>query len=118
MTNEQEVLRMTKALWARSLVWLQADAPNLGDFDWTADLSLFDEQVYAESLHEVPQLYPCPSLSAISRPGRITSSVKGKGKQDMALVPDFDDSFVVPDIGRPSAPDSPPVVKRRRLHMV
>lgn len=48
---------------------------NLGDFDWTADLSLFDEQVYAESLHEVPQL---PSAMP-SLPGNLGGLSPGIG---------------------------------------
>ncbi|GJP62151.1 hypothetical protein CLOP_g19244 [Closterium sp. NIES-67] len=43
----------------------KAEAHDLGDFDWTADLSLFDEQMYAESLHEVPHLAtPAPVPAA------------------------------------------------------
>ncbi|CAI5479429.1 unnamed protein product [Closterium sp. Yama58-4] len=42
----------------------KAEAHDLGDFDWTADLSLFDEQMYAESLHEVPQIAPSAAAAA------------------------------------------------------
>ncbi|CAI5510878.1 unnamed protein product [Closterium sp. Naga37s-1] len=42
----------------------KAEAHDLGDFDWTADLSLFDEQMYAESLHEVPQIAPSTAAAA------------------------------------------------------
>lgn len=80
---------------------------NLGDFDWTADLSLFDEQVYAESLHEVPSL---PETT----PGRIPGSSRSKNQKhdNSAVVPDFDDSFVVPDLGLGDSSSTP--AKRRR----
>eukprot|EP00245_Coleochaete_scutata_P004052 TRINITY_DN16233_c0_g1_i1.p1 TRINITY_DN16233_c0_g1~~TRINITY_DN16233_c0_g1_i1.p1 ORF type:complete len:325 (+),score=62.11 TRINITY_DN16233_c0_g1_i1:151-1125(+) len=83
----------------------KADAVNLDDYDWAADLSLFDEQVYVEGLHEVPQM-PDPSSS---RPSKLTS-VKGKSR-DYGLD---DDLFLVPDLGLESAPESPPHPKRRR----
>ncbi|BBN18270.1 protein MpBBX4 [Marchantia polymorpha subsp. ruderalis] len=92
----------------------KADQANLGDYDWTADLSLFDEQVYAESFHEVPQMFSNPAASGMCRTGRATGAMKGKAKQD-SLVPEYDDAFVVPDLGLHSAPASPPVAKRRRL---
>ncbi|KAL3677356.1 hypothetical protein R1sor_027304 [Riccia sorocarpa] len=92
----------------------KADHPNLGDYDWTADLSLFDEQVYAESFHEVPQMFSPPTASGMGRPGRAPGVMKGKAKQD-SVVPDYDDSFIVPDLGLHSSPASPPLGKRRRL---
>ncbi|KAL2609144.1 hypothetical protein R1flu_027717 [Riccia fluitans] len=92
----------------------KADQANLGDYDWTADLSLFDEQVYAESFHEVPQMFSPPTASGMGRPGRASGALKGKAKQD-SLVPDYDDAFVVPDLGLHSAPTSPSLGKRRRL---
>lgn len=93
-------------LYLFSLCDYQAEADaNLGDFDWTADLSLFDEQVYAESLHEVPSL-PDPAKP-------LPSSTKNKVKQDTsAVVPEFEDAFVVPDLGLNSS--SPASHKRRR----
>ncbi|KAJ7121815.1 hypothetical protein O6H91_02G007200 [Diphasiastrum complanatum] len=92
----------------------KADAENLGEFDWTADLSLFDEQVCAQSFHEVPEL-PFGSFS-FPRSGRpMINPTKGKGKQDMTMFPEFEDSFTVPDLGLRSLPDSPPFIKRRRI---
>ena len=83
---------------------------NLGDYDWMADLSMFEEQIYAESLHEVPQMFaPAPVIRGV----KPTSLSKGKAKQDTQ----FDDTFVVPDLGRATSPvSSAPVAKRRRTH--
>lgn len=94
----------------------KADMNNLGDYDWMADLSMFEEQMYAAgSFHEVPQLSaPAPTVG-LTRGGRATALSKGKGKQDAAIVPQFDDAFVVPDLGLSVSPSSPaPVTKRRR----
>eukprot|EP00850_Spirogloea_muscicola_P008748 SM000047S16887 [mRNA] locus=s47:516691:518433:- [translate_table: standard] len=98
----------------------KADMANLGDFDWMADLSLFDEHMYAESLAEVPSLPSSPPAtvaasaagnlglprgggSGSSASGYPSSALRGKARHDLAeaaaLVPDFDDSFVVPDLG-------------------
>ena len=83
----------------------------LGDFDWTADLSLFDEQVYAESLHEVPQ-FPHMGGGAGYGMGKTQNPLKGRARYDMAaVVPDYDDSFVVPDLGLDMMP---PVSKKQR----
>jgi uncharacterized protein (DUF1330 family) len=90
----------------------KADMNNLGDYDWMADLSMFEEQMYAESLHEVPEMFaPAPAV-ALSRGGKPTALSKGKAKQDAAIVPQFDDTFIVPDLGLPTSPA--PVAKRRR----
>lgn len=90
--------------------------PNLGDFDWTADLSLFEEQIYAESLHEVPQMPSFPTSTGLARSGRVGGVGKGKAKQEMSVVPDFDDAFVVPDLGLQTSPVSPPLPKRRKTY--
>lgn len=101
---------------------------NLGDFDWTADLSLFDEQVYAESLHEVPSLpgnlgglspgagVPsggsllggmggAASAAGTGMGGSGASLLRGQGggsgvatRNRGAALQDLDDSFVVPDV--------------------
>jgi hypothetical protein len=88
----------------------KADMNNLGDYDWMADLSMFEEQMYAESLHEVPQMFaPAPPSRGI----KATALNKGKAKQDAQ----FDDTFVVPDLGRATSPvSSAPATKRRRTH--
>lgn len=92
----------------------KADMNNLGDYDWMADLSMFEEQMYAESFHEVPQMFaPAPTVP-MSRGGKASALSKGKAKQDAAIVPNFDDTFVVPDLGLLSSPG--PVAKRRRTH--
>lgn len=83
---------------------------NLGDYDWMADLSMFEEQMYAESLHEVPQMFAPPPVSRSVKPTAVS---KGKAKQDAQ----FDDTFVVPDLGLVTRPiSSAPVSKRRRTH--
>ena len=85
------------------MVQAEAEATALGDFDWTADLSLFDEQVYAESLHEVPELFPQGGFLGEPGPSRLPNPTKSRMRHDMAaVVPDFDDSFVVPDLGMDS----------------
>lgn len=90
----------------------KADMNNLGDYDWMADLSMFEEQMYAESFHEVPQMFaPAPTV-VLSRGGKATALSKGKAKQDAAIVPQFDDTFLVPDLDLPTSPA--PVAKRRR----
>lgn len=88
----------------------KADMNNLGDYDWMADLSMFEEQMYAESLHEVPQMFaPAPA----SRGVKATPLNKGKAKQDAQ----FDDTFVVPDLGLATSPvSSAPATKCRRTH--
>ncbi|CAM6025067.1 unnamed protein product [Sphagnum balticum] len=83
---------------------------SFGDFDWTADLSLFEE----ESFHEVPQLPSPPATSGLYRSTRMAGSIKNS-KQDVALVPDLGDAFVVPDLHLDaSPPPSPPRLKQRR----
>eukprot|EP00850_Spirogloea_muscicola_P010986 SM000066S20461 [mRNA] locus=s66:392565:395322:- [translate_table: standard] len=110
----------------------KADMANLGDFDWMADLSLFDEHMYAESLAEVPSLPSSPpATAAASAAGNLglprgggsgsnaggypSSALRGKARHDLAeaaaLVPDFDDSFVVPDLGL--AATQPPTKRHR-----
>eukprot|EP00850_Spirogloea_muscicola_P008623 SM000046S16404 [mRNA] locus=s46:477389:478492:- [translate_table: standard] len=110
----------------------KADMANLGDFDWMADLSLFDEHMYAESLAEVPSLPSSPpATAAASAAGNLglargggsgsnaggypSSALRGKARHDLAeaaaLVPDFDDSFVVPDLGL--AVSQPPTKRHR-----
>ena len=93
----------------------EAEVAALGDFDWTADLSLFDEQVYAESLHEVPQFPHMgggTGAGAGFGMGKTQNPLKGRARYDMAaVVPDYDDSFVVPDLGMDVMT---PVTKKRR----
>ncbi|EFJ16738.1 hypothetical protein SELMODRAFT_271535 [Selaginella moellendorffii] len=78
----------------------KAEAGNLGEYDWLADLSLFDEQSYAETFHEVPQMTPS------TMPASKLPPAKGKSKLGMAVVPEVDDSLLVPDVSFPA--------KRRR----
>lgn len=75
-------------------------------FDWSP-FSLADELKAIEDFHQVP------SMAAPAAMGRGSAAMKGKGLQDYS-VPDYDDGFVVPDIGYHSAPASPPLPKRRR----
>jgi hypothetical protein len=89
---------------------LQAYVATFGDFDWTADLSIFDE----DSFHEVPRLPSPPTASGLSRSNRMIGPIKNM-KQEVALVPDFGDAFTVPDLHLDkSPPPSPPLGKRRR----
>eukprot|EP00897_Mesotaenium_endlicherianum_P006436 jgi/Mesen1/5820/ME000296S05105 len=98
------------------------DISNLGDFDWTADLSLFDEHVYAESMHEVPQLPMEPPLvasgSGLGRSSRASGgALKSRARHDdaaLAVVPDYADAFVVPDLSMSAPSTSAPPSKRRR----
>jgi hypothetical protein len=88
----------------------KADVATFGDFDWTADLSIFDE----DSFHEVPKLISPPTASGLSRSTRMIGPIKNM-KQEVALVPDFGDAFTVPDLHLDkSPPPSPPLWKRRR----
>ncbi len=90
--------------------FLQADVATFGDFDWTADFSIFDE----DSFHEVPKLPSPPTGSGLSRSTRMIGPIKNM-KQEVALVPDFGDAFTVPDLHLDkSPPPSPPLGKRRR----
>ncbi|CAK9881363.1 unnamed protein product [Sphagnum jensenii] len=89
----------------------KADVANFGDFDWTADLSLFDE----ETLCEVPQLPSPPTASGLSRSTRMIGTVKTV-KQEVALVPDFGDAFTVPNLHLDVSPPSSPLLKRRRSY--
>ncbi|CAM6091594.1 unnamed protein product [Calypogeia fissa] len=77
-------------------------------FDWSP-FSLADELQAIGDFHQVPSMAgPAPPAM-----GRGSAVMKGKGLQDYS-VPDYDDGFVVPDMGYHSAPASPPVSKRRR----
>eukprot|EP00271_Cylindrocystis_brebissonii_P007573 TRINITY_DN21136_c0_g1_i1.p1 TRINITY_DN21136_c0_g1~~TRINITY_DN21136_c0_g1_i1.p1 ORF type:complete len:351 (-),score=74.80 TRINITY_DN21136_c0_g1_i1:342-1394(-) len=95
----------------------EMEAASLGDFEWTADLSLFDEQLYAENFHEVPSLpdpFGFPPTS--SSRSHLSGAFKGRGRynasleEGAAVVPDYDEAFVVPDMGRAAEP----ATKRRR----
>lgn len=85
-----------------------------GDFDWTADLSLFEEQMFA--LHEVPQ-FPV-SVPQMAPPSSRSRHVRNnRSKQDMYSLPHnvYGDAFIVPEIRMPSGPpSSPPFPKRYR----
>jgi hypothetical protein len=94
----------------------------MGDFDWTADLGMFDDLAFAESMHEVPNFdySPMPGMvptgsPSISKKGG-GSALKGKARSsyDMgpAVVPDADDLFVVPDLGLQMPPS-----KRKRSNL-
>lgn len=89
-----------------------------GDFDWTADLSLFEEQMFA--LHEVPQ-FPV-AVPQMAPPSSRSRHVRNnRSKQDMYNLPHsiYGDAFIVPEIRMPSGPPtSPPFPKRykRDLH--
>eukprot|EP00244_Chara_vulgaris_P001479 TRINITY_DN1237_c0_g2_i1.p1 TRINITY_DN1237_c0_g2~~TRINITY_DN1237_c0_g2_i1.p1 ORF type:complete len:387 (+),score=41.19 TRINITY_DN1237_c0_g2_i1:86-1246(+) len=105
---------------------------NESEFDWAADLGLFDEHVIAESLHEVPEMTSPPLLApnnvlhvhGIQRAPRVggvvekpVSAKAGKSRLDpmMTMVPAFDDSFIVPDVSSPLMPcPSSLLAKRRR----
>ena len=45
----------------------------MGDFDWTADLGMFDDLAFAESMHEVPNFdySPSPWFGAKQQPSRL-----------------------------------------------
>lgn len=97
----------------------KADMGSLGDFDWAADFNLFDDQVFDDAAqHEVPQMPSPPTASGLSRGSKVVGAVKGNFRQDPAakFVADFDNSFVVPDLGLQNSPPpiSPPGAKRRR----
>lgn len=80
----------------------KADAANLGEFDWLADLSLFDEQLYVQTFHEVPQISPVVAKTNKTLP------IKGKGKQAFPVVSELEELLLVPDLGQPHA-------KRRKM---
>ncbi|KAG0600919.1 hypothetical protein M758_11G070800 [Ceratodon purpureus] len=93
-----------------------------GDYDWTADLSLFEEQMFA--MHEVPQFPPpAPQLAAPPRCVRAPRHVRNRANrnQDVYDIPNnFNDGFIVPVIRNPSAPVSqslPKRMKRDLYHM-
>jgi hypothetical protein len=86
-----------------------------GQYDWQPDFSIMDEYMMLEdNFHQVPSMtFSAPGVMT-GRVGRGAAAGKGKGKQD-SIVPDYDDSFVVPDLGYiHSAPASPPLGKRQR----
>jgi hypothetical protein len=85
-----------------------------GDYDWTADLSLFEEQMFA--MHEVPQFPPAaPQLA----PRHVRS--RAYRNQDLYdLTNSYHDAFIVPEIRNPSAPtfqSLPKRTKRDLYHM-
>lgn len=91
-----------------------------GDYDWTADLSLFEEQMFAS--HEVPQ-FPAPAApSQLAAPSSRSRHVRNNRstKLDMYHLPNnsYGDAFVVPEIRIPSGPPSSSFPKRlkRDLH--
>ena len=93
-----------------------------GDYDWTADLSLFEEQMFA--MHEVPQFPPpAPQLATPPRCFRAPRHVRGRTNkhQEIYDLPNgFGDAFIVPEIRTPSAPASqsaPKRMKRDLYHM-
>lgn len=80
-----------------------------GDYDWTADLSLFEAQMF--SMHEVPQFPPPPpTLSASPKSNRVARQLQRIShiKQGSYLQ----DAFLVPDVRIASAPTSQSVPKR------
>lgn len=85
-----------------------------GDYDWTADLSLFEEQMFA--MHEVPQFPPAaPQLA----PRHVRS--RANRNQDLYdLTNSYRDAFIVPEIRNPSAAtfqSLPKRTKRDLYHM-
>lgn len=101
------------------LTILQCDAAYLGDFDWTAGFDIFDDQLYGDGQHEVPQMPSPPTASGLSRGTKVDGAVKANLKQESAVVPDYDNLFVVPDLGLQNSPPplSPPSTKRRRRNV-
>lgn len=86
-----------------------------GDYDWTAELSFFEEHMFA--MHEVPQFPPATPVAALPRSMRgAPRNSRNSGKlQDVFLNAhgsSYDDAFIVPDIRMPSGPVSPPLPKR------
>jgi hypothetical protein len=90
-----------------------------GDFDWTADLSLFEEQMFA--MHEVPQ-FPAPAAPQLAAPPRSRHhhhpQIRNRSKQDLYVPNGCGDAFIVPEIRTQSnpAPSSLPKRFKRDLH--
>lgn len=85
-----------------------------GDYDWTADLSLFEEQMFA--MHEVPQ-FPAPAAPQLAAPPRsrhhpAPRHVRNRSKQDVYLPNGYGDAFTVPEIRISSSPASSSLPKR------
>lgn len=73
----------------------KTDLAPLSDQDWMADICGFDEHVYADTPAEVPQA----SFSMFAETSHGPEpSIKGKQRNAVGLVPDFDDVSVVPDL--------------------
>lgn len=89
----------------------KTDLSPRSDQDWMMDLGIFDEHVYADSPAEVPQTSFTLS-TGIAHTARIEATVKGKLRQDVSVVPDFDDVSVVPDLTFFAA--QAPLLKRQK----
>lgn len=89
----------------------------VGDFDWAADLSLFEEQMLAaDAFHEVPRFVPTPTVPSLPRSTRPAKAgrVKAGKQENLMVLTGSDDTFMVPDLGIPSGQISPPFPKRKR----
>lgn len=90
-----------------------------GDFDWTADLSLFEEQMFA--MHEVPQ-FPAPAAPQLAAPPRSRHHhhphIRNRSKQDLYVPNGYGDASIVPEMRMQSgpAPSSLPKRFKRDLH--
>ena len=85
----------------------------MGDEDWIADLSFFDEHFIAEALAEVPQISPANVSTMAPNHVRLDAVPKGKYKQDIGPLQHSEDVSVVPDIG--PFVDYVPSVKRQKI---
>ncbi|MCO5598300.1 hypothetical protein L7F22_052392 [Adiantum nelumboides] len=92
------------------LEFSKTDLMPLGDHDWLTDLSVFDDQVYTNSLPEVPQA----SFSIYTASTQeLESGTKGKSRRDaMGCILDLDDVSVVPDLTL--LPSLAPPAKRQK----
>ncbi|XP_065867913.1 B-box zinc finger protein 24-like [Euphorbia lathyris] len=79
----------------------QKEHLELGEFQWLADMGLFNEEVPQEALAaaEVPQLYMPPAVNVSSyKPNKFNMSNSNK-KARIEISDEDDEFFTVPDLG-------------------